>query len=242
MIEQLHDFLTTPTRNKIMVSYMMESKSQSEAFNSLKTVSLSTIEKTTSILFYIKALKKEESRENKQIYSVNWESWAQDAFNILDIKDEQFLKDFVSIISRKDIISLMFYLNHPDFIKFSFEQSEVLRSLLENESNIPKDILLKFLIKKSQGFGDYPLYFLLPGTLPNFSKLFEDKTLLGEEKYKTINELFENIYENNKDLGICKIQDISKEVVDKREYIKNKVKEIFKSKIEKEVENEEDDE
>ena len=238
MFEELRNFLSTETRKKVFLSYMLGPKAQSDVAALLQNkVSVSSVERITSILTYLKALEKGEVKDNKQIYCIDWNLWIRETFVVLGLKgiEDKTIEDIASILSMPELISFNFYISHPKVTKAFIEITQYGEKLKKNMS-IPPDLLLQYIIKKGTNPADYPSIFILLGS--PFRDLIPDEKD-SDKKANVILSLFNEIYEDSKNIGIVKLEKEQLEkVLQGLNAINEKVNKIFVSVLTKEVEKE----
>jgi len=250
MIEQLTEFLSTNQRRIIFWSYMFGNKSQSEIVESLgDKTSVSTIDRITQILKYLKIIKKVKVEENKQYYSVDWDVWTSESFKILGFYDvdAEIIKKISNLMKEPGIISLHFYVTHPDLMKFFFENDKTFKEFFKMmKGDISDKMLMTYLIQKGSNPSEYPLSLIMRGSpLKMFlSAALGKKTLDPEDSSgKKLMEILLRIYEENKDLGLLEIKEIAKNMDKIKKGLKKiefEGKRLFELKMKKEVEKEGD--
>lgn len=246
MIIELEDFLNTETKRKIFLCYMLGPKSQTEIYQNLKKdMSLSSIDRTTTILNYMKIIKRGEIKNNRQVYFVNWNLWILEFLKQMNLKDisEETIASMADTISKPEVISYFFYISHPKVVRAFLEKMKLKKSLGDFEESFYEYILKSF----SRGnLASYPLFFLLKGSpIESLIKTFHQDIELNNEDIKEFPQIFKKIYSESKEMGIKYLSpDVIKKAKEDIESVKEEMKKIWekhmKKEIEKESENEKD--
>ncbi|MBI5803460.1 hypothetical protein HY448_02130 [Candidatus Pacearchaeota archaeon] len=219
MIEDLREFLSTDARKQVFWSYALGKKAQSDILEGLKDkMSLSTVDRITHTLRYIKSLKKEEAKDNKQYYSVDWEMWIMETLQQFHLRnvDKQLVKEIVDFVRKPEVISLSFYLSHPSFLKFFLEKDILFKEFFKkigNEKQLSPEFFMNYFLKKGPNPADYPSSLILDASpLKNiFSHFFKDSGPdgnVGDE----LSQIIHRIYIENKGAGLIHPDQIQKNI------------------------------
>ena len=139
---------------------------------------------------------------------MNWFLWIKETFSAFGLNNvnDKDLEEISEFISKPEILSVNFYLHHPDFMKFAFENDSNFKKIIKSfggQKKITPQLFISHRIKKASNPVDYPLSFILEGSpLKNIFSSFFDKPNPEKEVGDKITELFNKIYEENKDIEI----------------------------------------
>lgn len=251
MIEELREFLSTKTKRKVLYSYMFKKRAQSEIAKLLENeISVSSVDRITNILKYLGVLKKEDVIDNKQYYSINWGKWVKHAFKEFGIENipEKVVNDLIDVISDINVISFYFYINSPMFLEFFFEADNLIKDFFKEfneEGNLPYELMMKYLIKKGSNPAEYPIYFVFNSSPFNklLSNITKDAPAVKDGEFDKVKVIMNQIYEENKNLGLIKINEISVEKITKVKIEFEKYwKKVYSEQLKKEVEEDGDEE
>jgi hypothetical protein len=241
MLEELHEFLSTEQRMEILKAYMLGPKSQSDIVKGCNgRISVSSIDRITGILTYIRVLKKTEMEGNIQKYAINWELWVKEILKNLgfDEIDQDLVKEIAGIVSKPALVSTFIYFSYPAMTKYVFQM--MMRTMdASTKKELPVDLLMSYAVKKGSSPADYPLFYILQGS--PFSNMLRSFHQLNEQDVDADKNDVQNIInEVEKMYGAYGIVPLTSAEFSTMEtdisVLKKKVQQAYSSKIKKEIE------
>ncbi len=236
MLNKLDEFMSTQVRKDVLKCYVIKDSSQSDVVTCLDKMkpqygSTSTVDRITSSLNYIGIIDKEDIKENKQYYRVNWHIWIQETLKSLGLKNvsEEKVAEIEKLVSDKKMIAFYFALTSEDVLKTIWQEKLDKVTLKElKKEGIQPEIFLNYMIKQGPGISHLPFFFILSGNpmAKLWAKDMKDTKKTKEKSF--IKALNDAILKDPAKEVLEKFDDkVLKEIIDNMRKIEEATKKLF---------------